>query len=797
MKPLLEPYGIIGPTYSCGNICLSKDGYLFSPVGHRIMKFCLNNNCNRILPWETANPITHLAVSRNIIIAVDLTGQAILGDYNRGIILTKIHFKKGIDFLKFSHDGCRLAVAVRGKITLWKVELKNFHHLSLLSSFSLHKDKVNYLEWSHDDKFLISCSDDMTAKIINPDEKQTTILRGGHKHSILSAHFFYFELTQYVVTIGRDGLLLVWENFLTDPQIIAQHRLDLNSNLKEGKGLVPEDYRPWISVTAWNFNCSLLAVGFVNGNVAIYKLELLDLNRLYSFSPSFQTISTISFFGDLIAFGSKECGLIALWDWKSEIYIFKQVCKKQLISCQSFAPFSSNTLATGDTEGNIKIWDIDKCLSLHTFTERHSKQVLCVQFGSKSNRVLISIGLDGKIFAFDCVRLKCFRKIDTQLTLAPLLAIHPSGDILVVVDSLSLNLVIIDLQIGKIIENLSGHTSQISSIGFDSIGRILWSSSWDGSLRIWNFLDPSSKVKVLKHKTEITHACIRPDGREIAAATIEGNISFWSLVDHDESDPTEGKLLRVIETRSDLSPTVRKGSSLVGVEGMISSISFSLDGAILYAVGAFPFIALYDSEFRIFLKRINLTSKKPNQQDHFGLNFGISCEAQTISVLTSSSIYIFKSQKSSFYFDPFNLDIDATPQKVLELLDQGYYGKALSLSFQLNIGDLTLKVWDNIPLESVESIISLASPGLCEDILILLSRNFQNNPRIEAVLLWVYLILKYHGIKIKENRDMPLKGALKILGKYLQDYYIEMRDNSYSLFNLSRFLEFRKLKHDV
>jgi periodic tryptophan protein 2 len=377
--------------------------------------------------------------------------------------------------------------------------------------------------------------------------------------------------------------------------------------------------------------------------------------------------------------------------------------------------------------------------------------------------------------------------------LAPLLAIHPSGDIIVVVDSLNSNLVLIDLQMGKIIENLSGHSSQISSIGFDQTGQALWSSSWDGTIRIWNFLDPSSRVQILRHKAEVTCACIRPDGRELAAASVEGNIYFWSLVDQDEADPGEGKLLRIIETRSDLSPIARKGSSLIGTEGSISNISYSLDGSILFVLGSFPFIALYDSEFGIFLKRIELTSKKSTKQENLGLNLKISCDGQTLSVLTNSSIYLFKSQKSNFHFDPMNLDIETTPLEVSKMLGQGLYGKALSLAFQLNIEDLSLKVWNDIPLEIVESIISLASPKVYENTLILLSRNFQNISRIEAILQWVYVIIKCHGIKIKESQNLHLKGALKSLGKYIQDYYVEVRDNSYSFFNLISYFEFFKL----
>lgn len=794
MKLDLQIGNVLGMIYRRGNVLFSPDGeLLFSPVGHRVLCFDLKSRKSRVFSWETFKPISAIGVSASshLLVAADEEGRAVLCDYIRGSVISRINFKSPVSFVSFSPDGSRVAIISDRRVSIWQVSRNEFMPFSLLLSLAPHRDDINYAEWSQDGRFLLTCSNDMTAKVLDFESGEPITLSGAHKHRIVSAHFLVREDAPglHVVTVGQDGAAFIWDSLSTSvksPKSKRCFHITLQKDVDGESAAAGEEYRPWISCTAWNATANLLVVGFLNGNFGIYRMDLDESHQLHSLTLSGRTVNTVALSpnGELVAFGSEDAGMLAIWDWHSESYVLKQLQQKDAVQCIAFAPFASQTLASGDKEGRVRLWNSNSGLALHAFGDKHEQQVVAMQFSSRASRVLITAGLEGKVHAYDTIRLKCFRKIDTECTLAPVLAVDPAGEVIVVADSESWDLLVIDLQMSKIIDRLTGHSGPISGLGFDPTGQRLWSSSWDKTVRVWHLFSSSGRVRVWSHQTEVVSACIRPDGRELAAATLDGRISIWSMVDEDEADPTGGTLLRTMEAKSDLSSRIRKGSSLMGAEGIIRHVEYSLDGFSLFAVGDFGFVAVFDAESKILLRKLPLSSVRTDKEEDLSkvlvarkaVLARISCNGSQLAVLSDSGILVFEPRSSDLKFDPVDLEPDVTPDAVLRLAQEGSFGRALALSFRLNMHPLCMHVWNSIPLELIGSIVAQSTPRVYERLLQLMAKQSHSFERLEAILRWTKAILQTHGLKLKETPNTETLAAVKVLGKVLGDYFKELRN---------------------
>ena len=53
------------------------------------------------------------------------------------------------------------------------------------------------------------------------------------------------------------------------------------------------------------------------------------------------------------------------------------------------------------------------------------------------------------------------------------------------------------------------------------------SGSWDKTCRVWDVFDSKGNIETLTHSHDVLAIAFRPDGRQLAAATLEGSIHLW------------------------------------------------------------------------------------------------------------------------------------------------------------------------------------------------------------------------------------------------------------------------------
>ena len=111
-----------------------------------------------------------------------------------------------------------------------------------------------------------------------------------------------------------------------------------------------------------------------------------------------------------------------------------------------------------------------------------------------------------------------------------------------------------ELQTGRCLETLQGHTRPVVSINFHSQEKLLVSGSFDSSLK-WDLEQGTYIITLQGHRSPIRSVAFDPEGRWIVSSSENGTIRLW--------DSCEGECFRVLNVERPC-----KGMNILGVTGL-------------------------------------------------------------------------------------------------------------------------------------------------------------------------------------------------------------------------------------
>lgn len=90
---------------------------------------------------------------------------------------------------------------------------------------------------------------------------------------------------------------------------------------------------------------------------------------------------------------------------------------------------------------------------------------------------------------------------------------------------------------------MTGHEGPVVSLAFNPspTSSALASVSWDKTLKLWNAIENDSQHETIRLTADGLYVAYRPDGEEVAVATLDGQISFFDCKTANQCGSIEGR----------------------------------------------------------------------------------------------------------------------------------------------------------------------------------------------------------------------------------------------------------------
>jgi len=557
--------------------------------------------------------------------------------------------------------------------------------------------------------------------------------------------------------------------------------------------------QPNAKVTATSFHQStnLLSIGFSTGVFSIY--ELPSFTQIQSLSISKQAITTLAqnTTAEWIAIGSSKLGQLLVWEWQSESYILRQQGHFDSLNCVAYTHDGSKVTTASD-DGKIKLWDTTSGHCIVTFAD-HSSGVTAIEHPRMKRNVFYTASLDGTVRAYDLTRYRNFRTFTAPEQLQfTCLATDTSGEVIAAGSLDSYDIHLWSVQTGQLLDRLAGHEGPISCLKFAEQSSLLVSGSWDRTIRVWDIFGRSKQVEPLQMTSDIQCLAIRPDGKELCSAGLDGQIIFWDIQEGVQTNVIDGKM----DITGGRLMTDRRSAANSASNKTFTSLCYTGDGQCILAGGTSKWICLYDVEtgglinkFSVsenlsldgtqrFLNSKDMTEAGPKQllntqgdesdlEDRIdrtlpGSTRGdastrrvrpevrtravqLSPTGRGFAAATTEGLLLYSLDKE-IIFDPYELDIDITPTTILAALKRKEYLKSLLMSLRLSQSQVSIKVIEGIPPADIPLVIREFPESYLPRLLRFFNSYAEKTPHVEFYLLWCSTILTRFGRVLRSGK---------------------------------------------
>ena len=367
------------------------------------------------------------------------------------------------------------------------------------------------------------------------------------------------------------------------------------------------------------------------------------------------------------------------------------------------------------------------------------------------------------------------------------------------------------------------------SLAFAPDGGTLVSGSWDRTVRLWNIFARSQTSEPLQLMADVLCVAVRPDSKQIAITTLDGQLTFWSISDATQQSGVDARR----DASGGRKMTDRRTAANVAGTKSFDSVRYSADGTCVLAGGKSKYICLYDVQSGVLIKKftvsVNLSldgtqeflnsrllteagprgtldeqgeeSDLENRRDHTlpGAQRGEGARKTRAAVrvptvafsptgrafcAASTEGLLIYSLDTTFEFDPFDLDITVTPASTLSTLSEKEYLKALVMAFRLNERNLIRRVYEAIPAANILLVVKDMPTVYLGRLVRFVALQADESPHLEFNLMWIEALLSKHGRWMKDNRA-TMEAELRSVEKAVKRIQAELArladDNIYRI----------------
>ena len=480
-----------------------------------------------------------------------------------------------------------------------------------LQAYRGHSDSVESVALSPDAKFVLTGSDDETARLWDLATGKELIQFMGHTSQVKSVAFS--SDGQYVLTAGDDETARVWDA-TTGKELLQFVHTD---NVKSAVFSPDDNFvltgssdsiaRLWDAATGQEVSQfighedNVNSVAFSSDNKYVLTGSDDQTARLWDAATGQEVNQFVGHTREVLSVAFSPDGKHVLTGSDTTARMFDVVSGAEVLQFIGHADrvravaFSSDGkyVLTGSSDTTARLWDAVTGQEVRKFTG-HTDSIRSVVFSSDSRYVLTG-GIDQSARLWEASLNQGTRRFIGHTSAIYSLAFSPDGTY-VLTGSGDNSVRLWDVATNQEIRRFLGHTNWISSVAFSPTEQVLLTGSKDATARLWD-MATGEEIRVFNgHTDEINSVAFSPDGQFVLTGSDDETARLWETESGNEAHEFSGHTKavksvafspdgRFILTGSD-DQTARLWDAATGEEirqfnghtDEIKSVAFSPDG---------------------------------------------------------------------------------------------------------------------------------------------------------------------------------------------------------------------------